>query len=75
MVWHSLARVLGRPFSIANRELALTVVPEVRDAIVVLGATLGPGDTVTPILAERIAVRRDVVRRRCGAADRHHRWQ
>jgi uncharacterized SAM-binding protein YcdF (DUF218 family) len=55
MVWRSLARVLGRPFSIANRELALIVVPEVRDAIVVLGATLGPGDTLTPVLAERVA--------------------
>jgi uncharacterized SAM-binding protein YcdF (DUF218 family) len=55
MAWRSLARALGRPFSIANRELALAVVPEPRDAIVVLGATLGPGDSLTPILAERVA--------------------
>jgi len=55
MAWRSLARVLGRPFSIANRELELVVAPEPRDAIVVLGATLGPADSLTPILAERAA--------------------
>jgi uncharacterized SAM-binding protein YcdF (DUF218 family) len=55
MAWRSLARVLGRPFSIANRELQLAVVPETRDAIVVLGATLGPDNSLTPILAERVA--------------------
>jgi uncharacterized SAM-binding protein YcdF (DUF218 family) len=55
MAWRSLARVLGRPFSIANRELELVVAPEPRDAIVVLGATLGPGDALTPVLAERVA--------------------
>jgi uncharacterized SAM-binding protein YcdF (DUF218 family) len=53
--WQWPARVLGRPFSIANRELELAVVPEPRDVIVVLGATLGPGDALTPILAERVA--------------------
>jgi uncharacterized SAM-binding protein YcdF (DUF218 family) len=35
-------RVAGAPF-------------EARDAIVVLGATLGPGDTLSEILAERVA--------------------
>jgi len=48
-MWRVTARVLGRPFAIENREL------EARDAIVVLGATLGPGDTLTPILEERVA--------------------
>jgi uncharacterized SAM-binding protein YcdF (DUF218 family) len=52
--WRWPALVLGRPFSIAERELELSVVPEPRDAIVVLGATLGPGDVLTPILAERV---------------------
>jgi len=47
-MWRVTARVLGRPFAIENREL------EARDAIVVLGATLGPGDTLTPILEERV---------------------
>jgi len=47
-MWRVTARVLGRPFRIGDREL------EPRDAIVVLGATLGPGDTLTPILAERV---------------------
>ena len=48
-MWRVPARVLGRPFRIGDREL------EPRDAIVVLGATLGPGDSLTPILAERVA--------------------
>lgn len=48
-MWHVAARVLGRPFAIGPREL------EARDAIVVLGASLGPRDALTPILAERVA--------------------
>ncbi len=47
--WAPIARVLGRPFAITNRPF------EVRDAIVVLGAALGPGATLTPVLAERVA--------------------
>jgi len=50
MPWRLAARVLGRPFAIADRDLG-----DPRDAIVVLGATLGPGDTLTPILVERVA--------------------
>lgn len=48
-MWRVAARVLGRPFAIGPREL------EARDAIVVLGASLGPRDSITPILAERVA--------------------
>jgi len=48
-MWWLAARVLGRPFAIDPREL------EARDAIVVLGASLGPRDAMTPILAERVA--------------------
>ena len=51
MSWRWAARVLGRPFAIADRADE----PAPRDAIVVLGATLGPGDALTPILAERVA--------------------
>jgi len=47
-MWWLAARVLGRPFAIDPREL------EARDAIVVLGASLGPRDAMTPILAERV---------------------
>lgn len=48
-MWRLAARVLGRPFAIGPREV------EARDAIVVLGASLGPDDSLTPILAERVA--------------------
>lgn len=43
-----LAALLGRP-------LAVSAPFAVLDAIVVPGATLGPGDALTPVLAERIA--------------------
>jgi uncharacterized SAM-binding protein YcdF (DUF218 family) len=43
-----LASLLERPLTIREPFTA-------RDAIVVLGATLGPGDTLSMILAERIA--------------------
>lgn len=43
-----LARLLERPLAAAAPFAPL-------DAIVVLGATLGPGDALTPVLAERVA--------------------
>ncbi|MEO6772374.1 MAG: YdcF family protein [Kofleriaceae bacterium] len=52
MAWRWAARVLGRPFAIADRERDAC---DARDAIVVLGATLGPRDALTPVLAERVA--------------------
>ena len=44
-----LARLLEAPLAIRD------VPAEPRDAIVVLGAPLGPGGALTPILAERVA--------------------
>jgi len=43
-----VAALLERPLVIRERFAA-------RDAIVVLGAPLGPGDALTPVLAERVA--------------------
>jgi uncharacterized SAM-binding protein YcdF (DUF218 family) len=45
---HRLATLLERPLAVRAPFVAL-------DAIVVLGATLGPGDTLSQILAERVA--------------------
>lgn len=42
-----LAALLGRPLTVSAPFAAL-------DAIVVPGATLGPGDALTPVLAERV---------------------
>lgn len=53
--WRLAARVLGRPFRIHDPTSERRDAIEPRDAIVVLGATLGPGDALTPILAERVA--------------------
>ena len=50
MSWRRLARVLGAPLARRNDALAA------RDAIVVLGARLGPGDALTAVLAERVRV-------------------
>ena len=50
MIWRVVARVLGAPLASRDAELAP------RDAIVVLGARLGPGDALTQVLAERVRV-------------------
>jgi uncharacterized SAM-binding protein YcdF (DUF218 family) len=47
-MFHRVARLLERPLVIREPFRAL-------DAIVVLGASLGPGDTLSPVLAERVA--------------------
>jgi uncharacterized SAM-binding protein YcdF (DUF218 family) len=67
--WRLAARVLGRPFAITDRKSdmrdvpgvpGVPAIPDVRDAIVVLGATLAPGDRLTPILVERVAAAADL---------------
>ncbi|HEY1817707.1 MAG TPA: YdcF family protein [Kofleriaceae bacterium] len=50
MTWRLVARVVGAPLAIGDTVL------EPRDAIVVLGARLGPHDSLTPVLAERVRV-------------------
>jgi uncharacterized SAM-binding protein YcdF (DUF218 family) len=47
--------LLDRAASLLERPLVVREPFRALDAIVVLGAPLGPGDTMTPLLAERIA--------------------
>jgi uncharacterized SAM-binding protein YcdF (DUF218 family) len=47
--------VLDRIATLLERPLVVREPFQVLDAIVVLGAPLGPGDAMTPILAERVA--------------------
>jgi len=49
MTWRTIASVLNRPLAIRSSPI------DKRDAIVVLGASLGANDTLTPVLAERVA--------------------
>ncbi|MGE0872905.1 MAG: YdcF family protein [Kofleriaceae bacterium] len=53
MIWNALASLLETP--LGARQRARADRPPARDAIVVLGAPLGPGDSLTPVLAERVA--------------------
>lgn len=48
-------QMFGRLAALLERPLASCEPFTARDAIVVLGATLGPGDTLSMILAERVA--------------------
>jgi uncharacterized SAM-binding protein YcdF (DUF218 family) len=48
-IWRLIAGTLGRPLAIKPTEV------EQRDAIIVLGASLGAHDELTPVLAERVA--------------------
>lgn len=57
-----VAKLLERPLAIGDAAI------EPRDAIVVLGAPLGPGGVLTPILEERVAAA--VALYRAGAAPR-----
>ncbi|MGE0548419.1 MAG: YdcF family protein [Kofleriaceae bacterium] len=52
MIWNALASLLEAP--LRARARAETITPIARDAIVVLGAPLGPRDSLTPVLAERV---------------------
>jgi len=47
--------VLDRLATLLERPLVIRAPFAALDAIVVLGATLGPGDALTPVLAERVA--------------------
>jgi uncharacterized SAM-binding protein YcdF (DUF218 family) len=52
---YSLPAVFDRLASVLERPLVIREPFQALDAIVVLGAPLGPGDTPTPIIAERVA--------------------